>query len=1209
MWRHILKFELQMGLKKTSVIVYFLIFFGIAFFIVNVLGGAFSNARIVIGNANNHLNAPLVIAMMQNIFCIIGVLIAAAIFGNAGYRDYEFNTHPLFFTKPITPWDYYFGRFSSAFVLTMIIQIGFTLGMLFGFLMPYLDQDAIGPFRLWAYIEPLIILILPNVFMVGALLFTLAVISRRMLPTYMASVILLFGYLTAGNLVSDIETRWIAALLDPFGGEAVSDAVRYWTPVEQNENFLPITKWLLLNRLIWLGIGGLFIGLGIWKFDFKHSELGKSKTKKDNTHQVFKEPAINDGSIHVKPIFNRSTLWLQFKAQIMIEVKRAFRDPYFIAIAGTAAGFLLMNQQAIGKMYGVDTLPLTMEVLSVLGGSFALFMLILITFYAGQIVWRERELKADQIMDSLPIPNWIPMLSKLIALILIPAIMLGVLMVIGLGIQTWRGFYDFELHLYFKKLFLLDWTDYALLCVLAFAIQTIVNHKYLGHFIMILYFLFGMFSGQFGLDHTLYQFGSGSGAPYSDMNGYAPYISRLIWYKLYWGTCAVLLALVSNLFWNRGLSGNFRLRFITAKSRLTPSMKNGLLGMTVIFIGIGSFIFYNTNILNEYHRSEFYEKRSAYYEKTYKKYKSILKPKIIDVSGEVHLYPREARVEYGGVYQMKNKTDSVIDTVHANFNRRAPYSKYNWSLPNKLVFTDSTYGWDIFVFDPPIEPGEEFSLEFAGQRQRNGFSNNGVNRTVVENGTMIWSVDLFPTFGYNPGLELSGKRLRKKHNLPEEQDRMLKYDDPQGNQHGIFGDNADWVDFEVVMSTDLDQIAMAPGYIQKEWEEDNRRFFHYKMDQKIHNLFAFVSAKYDILREDWNGISLEVYHHPSHKYNIDKLMEGMKKSIEYYNQLYGPYPYRQCRILEFPYGSYAASFPNTIPFSENIGFVMDVNPDDPEDLDMPFWVTAHEMGHQWWPHQLAGGNVQGSGFLSEGLAEYSAVSLLEKEKGEKQLRKFLKYELDKYLSGRRSEQKYEPTIVQTENHPYIHYNKAGLIMYTLSDFIGKDIFNKALGRFIEKYRYQSNPYPNIGQFVDNIREDTPDDLQYLITDTFERITLYENKAKEASAIENEDGTYTVSMQVEAKKVYSDSVGNQTNIPVNDWLEIGVLGETLVNGEMEEVPIYLEKVFITDSISTFIMTVDQEPVKAGIDPMYKFVDRDSEDNLVRVSLGVDKENDK
>ena len=507
----------------------------------------------------------------------------------------------------------------------------------------------------------------------------------------------------------------------------------------------------------------------------------------------------------------------------------------------------------------------------------------------------------------------------------------------------------------------------------------------------------------------------------------------------------------------------------------------------------------------------------------------------------------------------------------------------------------------MYVFDPSIKPGEEFSLEFSGEKMRTGFSNGGVDRTVVENGTMIWSGDLFPTFGYNLGRELSDKRTRKKHDLSENQDPMPKYDDVDGNKHGILGDDADWVDFEVIMSTDMDQIAMAPGYIQKEWEENDRRFFHYKMDQKIHNLFAFVSARYEVIQEEWNGINLEVYHHSTHTYNVDKLMEGMKKSIEYYNELYGPYPYRQCRILEFPYGSYAASFPNTIPFSENIGFVLDVDPEDPEDLDMPFWVTAHEMGHQWWPHQVSGGNVQGSGFLSEGLAEYSAVSLLEKEKGEKQLRKFLKYELDKYLIGRYTEQKFEPTIVQTENHPYIHYNKAGLMMYTLSDFIGKDVLNKALGMFIERFRYQSDPYTNIGEFVNTIREDTPDDLQYLLTDTFEKITLYENKAKEASAVENEDGTFTVTIEVEAKKVYSDSLGNQTNAELNDWLEIGVLGETLVNNDMEEIPIYLEKVLIADSLTTFTVQVDQKPIKAGIDPMHKFVDRDSDDNLVRVTF--------
>ena len=94
---------------------------------------------------------------------------------------------------------------------------------------------------------------------------------------------------------------------------------------------------------------------------------------------------------------------------------------------------------------------------------------------------------------------------------------------------------------------------------------------------------------------------------------------------------------------------------------------------------------------------------------------------------------------------------------------------------------------------------------------RTGFSNGGVDRTVVENGTMIWSGDMFPTFGYNLGRELSDKRTRKKHDLSENQDPMPKYDDVEGNKHGILGDNADWVDFEVIMSTDLDQIAMAPG--------------------------------------------------------------------------------------------------------------------------------------------------------------------------------------------------------------------------------------------------------------------------------------------------------------------------------------------------------------------------------------------------------------
>ena len=82
---------------------------------------------------------------------------------------------------------------------------------------------------------------------------------------------------------------------------------------------------------------------------------------------------------------------------------------------------------------------------------------------------------------------------------------------------------------------------------------------------------------------------------------------------------------------------------------------------------------------------------------------------------------------------------------------------------------------------------------------------------------------------------------------------------------------------------------------------------------------------------------------------------------------------------------------------------------------------------------------------------------------------------------------------------------------------------------------------------------------------------------------------------------SESLGIQSDGELNDWLEIGIIGEVLVNGKIKELPIYLEKVLITDSITNFQVNVKEKPLKAGIDPMHKFVDRDSDDNLISVSI--------
>ena len=1196
-------FEIKTGLRKLSFWIYCLVFFSISFLIVNIMGGVLAGSSMVMDNTK--WNSPYMIAGLQTFFTIFGSIICSALFGNAAYRDYETNMHPLFFTKPIKPSSYFLGRFSGALVLNIMIQMAVSIGLLIGFLMPYLDQEVFGPMRLDAFMQPFFVFVIPNLFFIGSIIFTLAVLTRRMLPTYLGTIILFLGYTAAGTLMMDLETRWLAGLLDPFGDQAVEDAIRYWTPVEKNTLLLPISNWVLLNRIIWVSVGIIFLFIGIKRFDFAHvSAKSKKKKSLDKTELV---PEIKPLGSY-KPIFDSTTRWIQFNKKIKIEIKRAFLDPYFLGILATATLFLILNQWAGYSVNGIKILPVTARVISSLFGSLNLFMLIIIIFYSGQIIWKEKELKADSILDAHPVPNWIPMLAKMISMILIPAIILFIIMLIGILIQTWYGFYDYEISLYLKRLFLLEWTELILVCILAFAVQTLVANKYLGHFIIILYYLFGIFKGFLDLNHTLYFYGSGSGATYSDLNGFSPYISRLLWYKLYWGSFAVLLAILSNLFWKRGLVGNIRSRLHKAGQRFSPMLKYNLVFFILLFIGSGSYIYYNTNILNDYYPGEHWEQQSAEREKAYKKYEGMPLPKITGVNCTIDLFPKEARLEFSGTYTLQNKTSVPIDTIctpHKNWQ----FKEFNWGRPNELVFYDSTLGWNIFVFDTPIEPGDNLTLEFSGERKRKGFNNSGVDKLVIENGTMIQSSRLFPSFGYSGMGELSSKYKRKKYGLKPRKE-LPDYNDIEGNKNGLLGDNADWVNFETVMSTDLDQIAMAPGYLQKEWKEDGRRYFHYKMDKPILNFFTFVSGRYDVFMEDHNGISLEIYHHPTHTYNLKTMMDAMKKSIDYYSDIYGPYPYRQCRILEFPrYSSFAQSFPNTIPFSESMGFIMDVDPNDPEDLDMPFWITAHEMGHQWWPHQLSGGNVKGANFMSEGLSEYSAVSLLAKEKGEAQLRKFLKYELDKYLNGRAFDSK-EPAIISTEgNEQFIVYNKAGHTLFTLSDLIGEEIFNKALGKFIEKFRYQFDPYPNIGQFISAIREETPEDLQYLITDIFEKITLYENKVKLANAFENPDGTYSLDLEVEAKKVYSDSLGVQTTAELADWLEIGVLGEDIINGEKQEVPIYIEKVFITDSISTFEIKLDKKPFKAGIDPLYKFVDRDSKDNLMKVSFNESQSNNK
>jgi ABC-2 type transport system permease protein len=477
-----------------------------------------------------------------------------------------------------------------------------------------------------------------------------------------------------------------------------------------------------------------------------------------------------------------------------------------------------------------------------------------------------------------------------------------------------------------------------------------------------------------------------------------------------------------------------------------------------------------------------------------------------------------------------------------------------------------------------------------------GFVTDRQDNKVVNNGTFFNNLDLFPHLGYNAGGEIQDRSRRRKYGL-RPLERMKPATDLRARQNTYISNEADWLNLDTTVSTSADQIALAPGYLQKEWTANGRRYFHYKTTSPILDFWAYLSARYTVKRDRWRDIPIEIYYDAKHPYNVDRMIYAVKRSLDYYTANFSPYQHKQVRILEFPrYASFAQSFPNTIPYSESIGFIADLRNQDA--IDYVFYVTAHEVGHQWWAHQIIGGDVQGSTMLSETLAQYSALMVMEKEYGREKMKKFLRWELDRYLQGRGGELVAEMPLVKVENQDYIHYRKGSLVMYALRDAIGEEKVNAALAQFIRDHAFSNPPYPTAEMLVAEFRKVTPPDRQSLITDLFETITLYDNKATTATAVKS-GNTYKVTITVEAKKLRASGSGADTPIAVDDWIDIGVLGDGGHSKTHDDKVLAIAKHHLTKPVETFELTVQEKPTRAGIDPLNILIDRNPADNTKKI----------
>jgi ABC-type transport system involved in multi-copper enzyme maturation permease subunit len=416
---NIIAFELRTAMRNKSTWIYFAVLTLLAFLLINAVGGAFPSVQIQFAGDNVKLNSPMVINLGLSIFSFVGIFITASVISNIIYKDFKYDSLSLTFTTQVKKFDFLMGRFIAALLINIFIFLGPAIGLIIGSEMPYLNRSMFGEIMPMAYINTYLTRIIPNLFFVIAIFFTMTLLLRNIVVNWFVIILLYVLYAVGGRLINDLDNQTLAGILDPFGMASSMKVSSNFSSDDANTKTIPLESIYLLNRIVWVSVGLITLMVGYFRFSFSYSNdrlKRKKKLKKEEQKTSNQANAYNQEIIRVQPQYGFQHHIMAFLSMTGKELKQLLTNVYFILITITGIAFLIVASQAIGKAFDTNTYPVTYQVIEILGGTFNLFVIIIIILFSGEMVWKSRALKTDEIDDILPISNRQILWSKIVAL-------------------------------------------------------------------------------------------------------------------------------------------------------------------------------------------------------------------------------------------------------------------------------------------------------------------------------------------------------------------------------------------------------------------------------------------------------------------------------------------------------------------------------------------------------------------------------------------------------------------------------------------------------------------------------------------------------------------------------------------------------------------------------------------------------------------------
>ena len=1211
----IFRFEVAYQARRPRTWLFFAVLFALCLQIV--MEAYVEGAR----DAGYAFNSPFVIASVTVLASAMGLLATAALAGDAAARDAQTRMLPLLYTTSVGKGAYLIGRFLAAFALNALVLVAVQLALLVSVVMPGVAPDVLGPFQPAAYLGAYLVYALPTAFVGTALLFSVAALSRRAITSYLAAVLLFFWSMFVWFIVAQRLQQWpLARVLDPIGLTMLSEISRASTAAEKNLLSTLLTDALFMNRAAWIGVAVGVLAFTRLRFRFEHATVGGWRSRRGAARDAQSPVREATGSavalagrtrIVVTPVA-RTFGVATHASQALAIAAQSFRQIAFswggLVLVGLSMVLVLLGPTALAHM-GVPLIPTTQRITRFVANSGEILWTIvplLTVFYVGELVWRERETGLSEIADATPVPEWARVVGRFSGLALVLVGYQSLLMGACMLVQAQLGYYHFEVGLYVRILLGLLLAEHLLFALLAFAVHVLVNQKYVGHMIALMAYAFTAFGPAIGVEHHLLVYGSDPGWEYSDLRGFGPSVTAWVWFKLYWAAWALLLAVAAKLFWVRGREQGLGSRLRSARQRLTrPTVGVATTAATVVVVA-GGFAFYNTNVLNAYETDADRTARSAEYERRYARFDGVPQPQLTGTSLRVEIYPERREVELRGSYRLVNNGGAPIDSLHLSPKSDVETGPAELDRPATLALDDTALRHRIYVLRSPLMPGDSMQLGFTVRFRPRGFTNDAADPSVTDGATYFAGNAWIPAIGYQRGRELVGTGDRRRHGLgPRPALRSLGDVAARRDTRG-----GERIAFEAVLGTDPGQLAVAPGALRRTWTERGRRYFHYVTDVPIPNDFAIYSAAYAVHEATWRApstraghaplpgsgqeVTIQIMHHPRHDANLGRMVQGVKASLDYFTTRFGPYPHRQLRFVEQPgRGNSLHSAPVNVSYDE--GFAIFDPSSDARRLDFPFAVVAHEIAHEWWGHQLYPARVEGAPLLSESLAWYSAMAVVEETYGGEQLQRLLGMMREAYLAPRAR----AGVPLLRSSDWFLAYRKGPFAMYALHEYVGADRVNVALRRLLERHGGATPPLPTALDLYRELEAVTPDSLRYLLVDLFAENTYWALETKRVSAQPTGVGSWRVTLDLEARKEVVDTLGVPKTLPMHDLVEIGVYAEAR-DGEVGE-PLYLRMHRLRAGAQRITVTVPRRPARAGVDPRRLLIDVDTEDNVHEVTI--------